>query len=170
MYLWIFQNVMLVVSSIWRMMLYVEAYSLTYTRVAVLIWMGLVALGLVLIVVRFALDRSNLWLVNANVIALMSVLYLSCFVNFGGLIASYNVTSCREMTGKGTVLDLAYMRELGPVSLPALRRYIAESANRNFSQLEQARSLEARLTEVRAQRLANWRGWTWRHYRAGRMP
>ena len=42
------QYVLLVVSSIFRLDLYVAAYSLTYLRLAAFIWMGLVAAGLVL--------------------------------------------------------------------------------------------------------------------------
>ncbi|MGC0390083.1 hypothetical protein ABIF91_002445 [Bradyrhizobium sp. USDA 241] len=51
-YLWIGQNVLLVASSILRLDLYVDIYMLTYWRIAAFIWMGLVALGLVLIVTR----------------------------------------------------------------------------------------------------------------------
>ena len=48
-YLWTGQNVLLVVSSILRLWLYVEVYSLTELRIAAGIWMALVAVGLVLI-------------------------------------------------------------------------------------------------------------------------
>ena len=59
---WTAQNVLLVLSSILRLNLYVEAYSLTYLRVAAFIWMGLVAVGLVLIVAQIVL-RNHDWLV-----------------------------------------------------------------------------------------------------------
>ncbi len=51
-YLWTAQNIVLVISSILRLDLYVSIYSLTYWRVAAFIWMGLVAVGLVLIMAR----------------------------------------------------------------------------------------------------------------------
>ena len=57
-YLWIGQNVLLVVSSIFRLGLYVEVYSLTELRIAAGIWMGLVAVGLVLICLRIATRKS----------------------------------------------------------------------------------------------------------------
>ena len=57
-YLWVAQNVMLVVSSILRLDLYVQIYLLTYWRIAAFVWMLLVAIGLVLIVARIALRRS----------------------------------------------------------------------------------------------------------------
>jgi len=95
-YLWVGQNVLLVASSILRLDLYVDIYMLTYWRIAAFIWMGLVALGLVLIVARIALNRSNRWLVGANLIALTVVLYGSALVNFDAVIADYNVNHSRE--------------------------------------------------------------------------
>jgi hypothetical protein len=69
-FFWIAQNVMLVVSSMLRLDLYVQIYSLTYWRIAALIWMLLVAVGLILIVARIAFDRSNSWLVRMNLATL----------------------------------------------------------------------------------------------------
>ncbi len=51
-YLWVAQNVMLVISSILRLDLYVQTYLLTYWRVAAFIWMLLVAAGLLFIVAQ----------------------------------------------------------------------------------------------------------------------
>ena len=119
-YLWVGQNILLVASSILRLDLYVDIYMLTYWRIAAFIWMGLVALGLVLIVARIALDRSNRWLVGANLIALTIVLYSVSLVNFDAFIADYNLTHSSEMAGKGVKIDANYLLTLGPQALPAL--------------------------------------------------
>ena len=86
-YLWVAQNVLLVLSSILRLDLYVQIYLLTWWRVAAFIWMVLVALGLVLIVARIALNRSNDWLIRANLITLTATLYICSLVNFAAVIA-----------------------------------------------------------------------------------
>jgi len=91
-YLWVGQNVLLVVSSILRLDLYVEVYLLTYWRVAAFIWMLIVAAGLILIVVRIVTHRSNAWLVAANATVLALMVYACNFVNFPNLVASYNVS------------------------------------------------------------------------------
>ena len=88
---WIAQNMLLVISSIFRLDLYVAAYSLTYLRLAAFIWMVLVAIGLVLILVQIELKKSNSWLLSANAIALALALYACCFINAPWLVASYNV-------------------------------------------------------------------------------
>jgi hypothetical protein len=112
-----------VISSIFRLDLYIAVYSLTYLRLAALIWMGLVAAGLALILIQILLRKPNAWLLTTNAISLALVLYGCCFLNAPWLVATYNVEHSREVSGKGQNLDLRYARCLGPQSLPALERH-----------------------------------------------
>lgn len=161
-YLWVGQNVLLVASSILRLDLYVGIYMLTYWRIAAFIWMGLVALGLILIMARIALDRSNQWLVGANLIALTIVLYACSLVNFDAFIADYNVAHSREVSGKGAQIDANYLLSLGPQALPALDRVIALHPNDTCLV-----SRRDRLVEQQRQDLA-WRSWGFRNWRLQR--
>lgn len=163
-HVWIAQNVVLVVSSILRLDLYVGIYSLTYWRVAAFIWMGLVGAGLVLIMARIALGRSNEWLLGANLATLFAVLYACCFVNFATIIANYNVMHNRELTGQGYALDQDYLRSLGPAAIPAMDVF-----------LERTPGLEGRMMmerEIEKQdfltRQQNWRAWGFRNWRLAR--
>ena len=153
-YGWVGQNVFLVISSIWRTNLYVQEYSLTYLRLSALIWMALVATGLVLIVARMAFARSNTWLINANGLALLLVLYACSAANLGGIIADYNVRHCREMTGQGNPLDIGYLDEIGPASLPALLWFESQGPKKIPT------TLKFRLDEQQK----NWRSWTFQGY------
>src|SRR5262249_48111002 len=122
---WIGQNVWLVISSILRLKLYVEAYGLSEMRIAAGVWMGLVAVGLLLIVARIVLDRTNRWLVMANLTALMLTLWGVAFVNIPATIAAFNVEHCEEVTGNsGVPLDEYYMGDLGPQAIPALDEFL----------------------------------------------
>jgi hypothetical protein len=116
-YLWIAQNVLLVASTVLRTLDYVEAYSLTRLRIAALIWMGLVALGLALICWRIARGKSGAWLINANASASALALGACAFVDLGGTAAAWNVRHAREAGGSGAALDLCYLAELGPSAL-----------------------------------------------------
>ena len=109
-YLWIGQNVLLVVSSMLRLYLYVEVYSLTYWRFAAFVWMLLVTCGLVLIVARVALGRTNLWLVTANGVALAIALYACAFLNIPRIIAVYNVFHSLEAGFSRQVQHLMFSR------------------------------------------------------------
>ncbi len=166
-YFWIGQTVFLVLSSIWRTTLYIEEYSLTYLRLAALIWMGLVALGLVLLVLRILWTRSNIWLINVNGLTLLTVLMLCAFINLGGVIAQFNVEHCKEVRGKGPVLDLKYLREIGTASLPALDWFQQHGRRYNYKMLR-AGNLERNLRNTLRRELREWRTWTFRSYRLSR--
>jgi len=123
---WTGQNILLVVSSIFRLDLYVAAFSLTYLRLAALIWMLLVGIGLALMVMQIVRGKSNSWLLAANTISLALVLYGCCFINAPWLVASYNVEHSLEIAGTGPNLDLQYLGSLGPQAEPALRPHVKQ--------------------------------------------
>lgn len=161
--LWVAQNVFLVASSILRTLDYIDAYSLTRLRIAALIWMVLVAVGLVLIVWRMLNGRSAAWLINTNVVAALIVFTGCTMVDLGSVAAAWNVRHAREAGGKGAALDLCYLGRLGSSSLTSL---VA---------LERSHDLEpgfaARLAWVRHNIYENTvadqerGGWTWRDAR-----
>ena len=82
-YLWVAQNVMLVISSILRLDLYVQHLpaDLSGASPPSSGW-GWWRPGLVLIVARIALSASNGWLFGANLVALTLTLYACALVNF----------------------------------------------------------------------------------------
>jgi len=162
-YLWVAQNVLLVLSSILRLDLYVQIYLLTWWRVAAFIWMILVALGLVLIVARIVLNRSNGWLIRANLITLTATLYICSLVNFAAIIADYNVSHSREAAGKGVWIDMNYLFSLGPQALPAIDRAIAL---RGFDPTLVSR--RGCLVEQQMKATASWRSWGFRNWRLQR--
>jgi hypothetical protein len=161
--LWTGQNILLVISSIFRLDLYVAAYSLTYLRLAALIWMTLVAAGLLLMLVQMLLKKPNSWLVSANAGTLALVLYGCCFINVPWLVASYNVEHCREVGGSGPNLDLPYLGSLGPQALPAL-----EAHRKDAPALLIAMDLRFPHARDSIAQPANWRGWSFRAWRLQR--
>lgn len=158
-YLWTAQTLLLVVSSILRLDLYVEAYSLTYWRLAAFVWMILVGIGLVLIAARIRLQRSNLWLTTGNGIALVLAIYICSIVNLPSFIAHYNVTHSRDVSGEGALFDINYIASLGPQAIPALDLYLAQY--RGWGPVVQVRTQrEALVRNWMNQRQSDWRGWT----------
>lgn len=161
-YLWIAQNVWLVISSLLRLDLYVEVYSLTEMRIAAGVWMGLVAIGLVLIVVRIALGKSNKWLLASNLASLGLTLYTMSFVDIPATIAAYNVEHSAEMGQVGQPIDLAYMARLGPGVVPALDRFLADASEAPPDKLAAARELRDSLATAAMGSGGDWQSWTWR--------
>lgn len=162
-YLWVAQNVLLVASSILRLDLYVQIYLLTWWRVAAFIWMLLVMIGLLLIVARIALNRSNAWLIRMNLIALTATLYFCSLINLTPLIADYNVSHSGEASGKGVWLDTNYLISLGPQALPAIDRAIAL---RGYDPALVSR--RGCLVEQQRRDMASWRAWGFRSWRLQR--
>jgi hypothetical protein len=163
---WILQNVLLVFSSVLRLKLYVDAYELTELRLAALVWMLLVAMGLVLILVRIGLRRSNGWLLRANAVALGVTLYVCSFSNFVNVVSMYDVRHCLEVSGRGQPLDVGYLRTLGTRAIPALDYFqvhtVKSAVGRPFAFLSSGVVGQTR-DDLAAAFLAEtpgWRGWT----------
>lgn len=168
--LWILQNVFLTVSSLQRTLLYIDIYSLTYLRAAAMIWIGLVALGLVWMLLRIIGRKSNQWLININAATLLVVLYACAFVDVNEMIANYNVRHCQEVLGASeetprATLDLAYFSsELGTSAIPALDWYQENARPEHALSIQtasQLRGILAHHVETRMQ-AENWRGWTYK--------
>jgi Domain of unknown function (DUF4173) len=158
---WTGQNILLVISAIFRLDLYVAAFSLTYLRLAALIWMVLVAAGLLLMLIQIVLQKPNSWLISANAVSLALVLYACCFINAPRLVASYNVEHSREIGGAGPNLDLNYLASLGPQAEPALWPHVKEMP-----------ALQSVIYQCRYRNNAfhsgNWREWSFRAWRLQR--
>ena len=165
-FLWIAQNVALIVSSLYRLDLYVQVYSLTYWRVAAFVWMALVALGLVLIVVQIAGRRSNRWLLAANVVVASGAIYFVSFANLGYLIADFNLRHCAEVSRGGAQLDVDYLQSLGLDAIPALDKALASSGPL-FASTSLA-AVRTNLNNWRRYSGGDWRSWTFRRWRLSR--
>jgi len=156
---WVAQNIFLVISAIDRTLNYIDIYALTYLRLAALIWMGLVATGLGLITLRVIWNRSNLWLLDCNIIALAATLYACCFINFDAYIARYNVVHS-DVSGKGAELDIEYLASLGPDAIEPLWWYAQNTPNKLQASYAE-NSAYALETSFKNDINNNWRGWTW---------
>jgi hypothetical protein len=155
---WLAQNVLLMASAAWRLHLYVDVYTLTRLRVAAFVWMGLVGFGLLAIGWRIARVRDTRWLVDVNAAALLVVLLGCAWWPMDRTIARHNVRYCREAGGPGRLLDIDYLRQLGPEAIPALRAY----AQWPDAQQTAARAAADGLAEKLHQELVNPRAWTLR--------
>jgi Domain of unknown function (DUF4173) len=170
-YLWVGQNILLVFSSILRLDLYVDAYGLTYWRVAAFIWMALVACGLGLIVWRIVRNRSAEWLVGTNLGIAATVLYAACFVNFASMIGNYN-------TAHG-IKDYWYLASLGPQAIPAFDKELDAVRAAGCEPVPSGQfgyqCPPVKLADWRSHAMlqvqigfTDWRGWTLRGWRLSR--
>jgi hypothetical protein len=161
--LWVGQNMLLVASSLLRTADYIEAYALTRFRIAAMIWMVLVAAGLLLILWRMLRGKDGHWLIDANVRLTLVVLAAVSTVDLGAVAADWNVRHAREVDGAGAALDLGYLRFLGAPALVSLVELEQTTSDPDLR--DRAAAVRAELhAQVRRQQ-SDWRGWTWRDAR-----
>lgn len=166
--LWVAQNVVLVGFSVLRTLNYVWSYDLTVLRLQALIWMVLVAFGLVTIVVRILQDRSAAWLINVNAAAAGLVLLVASFIDLPRIVADYNVREAREITGTGQRLHYDHLMALGHSALPAMFWFAAQPHFKVEIPLGcSCQMMPPKLCAVAenkrqelAERQANWRSWS----------
>lgn len=162
-YVWIGQNLVLVASTMLRTFDYIEAFSLTRLRIAALVWMALVAVGLVLICIRLWRRKSGPWLINANLAAALVALSACSAVDLGAIAARWNVRHALEAGGPGVPLDLCYLNQLGPSALLPLIELESRPIGPRFRErVSWTRNL---IMDRLATRQGDWHGWTFRNAR-----
>lgn len=115
MYVWIAQTVLLVVSSMLRLDLYIDAYGLTRLRVAALVWMSVVAVGLLLMLIQMMRRKTMGWFgLRAGGLGVLA-LYGMSLVSIDGIIARHNLADDR--------LYDYYVCTLGEDALPAIAAF-----------------------------------------------
>ena len=154
---WVAQNILLVASSMLRLADYIAAYSLTELRIAALVWMVLVACGLVLICWRFMTGKSAAWLINANAIAAGIALTGVSIADFGAVAARWNVDHQRIST---VPLDMCYLDQLDSAALIPL--IDLRDAPVGAQLQEQALFLSDQAYRELALRQGDWQAWTLR--------
>jgi Domain of unknown function (DUF4173) len=118
--IWTLQNVLLVISALYRLDLYVAAFGLTYLRIAAAIWMALVAIGLALTAWQILRRHSNGWLLWRCGMLGLGTIYACAFVNFAHVIATVNL--------QRPYYDTSYLCSLGPNAAAAIRAYERQHA------------------------------------------
>ncbi|MCK9612579.1 MAG: DUF4173 domain-containing protein [Bacteroidales bacterium] len=113
-YVWILQNVFVLVSTGYRNLLYISEYSLTYKRLGVYVWLLLTILGLITTFYKLWRKKSNLYLFKANSLVVYLVLVLFACFNWDQVITRFNIKYSKSV-------DKNYLVELkSPASLPDL--------------------------------------------------
>ncbi|MBW8745648.1 MAG: DUF4173 domain-containing protein, partial [Sphingomonas sp.] len=156
--IWVTQNLLLVASSALRTIDYIVQFELTTWRIAALLWMALVATGLILIYWRMWFEKSTRWLLNTNALAAASMLVPCCFVDLQASAAIWNVRHAQEAGGDGQRIDLCYLTNMGaPALLPLIELEHRPVTAELHEQVVAARSdvLDALVRDQ-----ANWWSWT----------
>jgi hypothetical protein len=122
-YLWIIQNILLVLTTAAKNGIYVHEYGLTHLRIAVYIVLILAAFGLALTFVKIAKAKTPWYLIFSNTWALYIILLTSTFFNWGVIITSFNRNWSIE---NNKPIDLIYLVKDCENNIPELLRISKE--------------------------------------------
>jgi hypothetical protein len=130
--LWIGQNLMLLAGVVLRVKLYVDAFDLTVTRVNLVFFLALVAVGFVLLAVHVWRQHTLGWLLLANMLAAFFLFYAIQFLDTDGFVARYNVNLWLN-AHDGRRLDVDYLKRLGPAAFESIEK-VAQSGKPEAAQ------------------------------------
>jgi hypothetical protein len=121
-FLWIVQNVFLIISVTEKLRRYIVTYEMTVARLSTIIFLVLVCLGFVLLTIKIARNRSISWLIGGCVLATFATFYVTQFLDLAGWSANYNAARMAQDSGHRYGFDSATMSEWDSDVWPALRR------------------------------------------------
>ena len=129
-YLWLLQNIFLVISTLLRNKMYVDTYSLTEKRVGVFIYLGLCIIGLVLCIYKIAKKKNNIFLFRKNIWAIYISLAILAVFDWSYCIAAYNIFRTKKTNN--FYLDAKYMGDLNENNLAVVWDYYQILPNSDF--------------------------------------
>lgn len=162
-YLWIIQNIMLVLLTLNRNGMYVEIHGLTYKRIGVFIYLGLALIGLISTWMKLKKFHTTFWLLKSNLMIWLSVLFINLPLNWNLAILHYNLRYAKQ-------LDFDYLLQCGPDSYPVLSNYLAEHPElRSQPNTDRTGSLEEALeyrkkSWIEEKSIRNWKEIPLRYY------
>jgi len=112
-YIWILQNVLMLISTAFRNELYIAAYGLTYKRIGVYVYLLLSAIGLITTLIKILQVKSNHFLFRVNGWLFYGVLIIACFFQWDILITQYNINVPAQ-------IEKTYLVKLSDKTLPQL--------------------------------------------------
>ncbi len=117
-FLWVLQNLMMVVSTGFRNHLYIHEALLTYKRIGVYYWLVFAGLGLMTLMLMIRNNRSAWQLIRVNSFLAAVILVFSSAADWDKNISCYNLGKIKYMAS----LDKKYMISLSEGNLPLLYR------------------------------------------------
>ncbi len=161
-YIWIAQNVLMIVTSAYKNGLYIEEWALTYKRIGVFVYLLLASLGLITTAIKIRNIKSNWYLLKINIVGAYIALLLGCLVNWDLFIVRYNI-HWSEMNDNNDPIE--YTATLSRSVMPDLYNWSKTHSSDSLAlELKEKFQYETlKITEE--QSLVDWRSWSFERNR-----
>lgn len=104
-YIWIFQNIILLISVVLRTYYYIHERGLAYKRIGVLIYLTLTLFGLLTLYLKISKKKSMYYLLKTNAWGVYVMMIFMAVINWDIIIIKYNIQHYR----KTKVIDMEFM-------------------------------------------------------------
>ena len=118
-FLWVAQNVFMVVSTTLRNTMYVDAALLTYKRIGVYFWLFFALVGLVTLIIKLKQNKTVWFLARYNFATLFIVLLLSSATDWDIVLSNFNLSRAHQMEEISS-LDKNYMLSISEGNIAGL--------------------------------------------------
>jgi len=111
--IWLVQNLIMLGSTAFRNAIYIDEFSLTYSRIGVYVWLILTCFGLITTIFKVYAKLAAWFLIRSNGWAFFAVILLLGTVNWDLFIAKYNARNSDP-------IDFEYLSKLNSNTLPIM--------------------------------------------------
>ncbi len=116
-YIWIAQNVFMIISTAYRNDMYIEESGISYKKIGLYVYLSLCLIGLVTTYIKISKNKTNMYLVRVNPWCYYVILVISCLVNWDVYITNFNLNKAFKENKK---LEKYYLADLSFKNLPQL--------------------------------------------------
>lgn len=113
--IWIFQNLILVISVAIRNYQYIHHYGLAYKRIGVFVFLAATLVGLVTLLIKITNKKSAYYLVGSNSWSVYALLLIMSSVNWDMVIVKHNVNHPNTEN-----IDVKFLLSLSDKTLPVI--------------------------------------------------
>jgi hypothetical protein len=112
-YIWLAQNIILIISLVIRNNIYIHHFALAYKRIGVYVFLIAALFGIYSIIIKVKNKKSYYYVIKNNTIVIYTLfIFLTC-VNWDVFIAKHNVSSYKE-----SFIEMEYLLDLSDKALP----------------------------------------------------
>jgi hypothetical protein len=120
-YIWIAQNIILVISTAYRNTVYIGSYGLTHRRIGVYVYLFLCIAGLVTTFIKVHKGKNNWFLFRKNAWIFYTLMIVACPFDWDSIITSFDIS--RFQSDRTMEIDQRYLADLGYTNLAQLFQY-----------------------------------------------
>ncbi|HYC30099.1 MAG TPA: DUF4173 domain-containing protein, partial [Chitinophagaceae bacterium] len=154
-YIWIFQNILVIVNAGYRNLLYIDEYQLSRLRIGVFVFLFFCLASLCLTFFKLRNNKSSWWLFAGNFVMVLLVLVCLSLPNWDGIISRYNISN----QSSSKPLDKEYLLQLGKGNLPELLQLYNDG---KLNVTEKKQFFRKVMREYRENRFQRWPSYNFR--------